>query len=131
MRQIFNNLWLGDYDDLEKCSNKKGWIVIYVGYDSRFEREGKNVIYYKLIDDAIKQGEVINNAVSYLERYGSNYKNILVCCDAGLSRSPYIVARLISQRLGCNMDTAYKMLKAVYPQADENTPLRINDEVVE
>ncbi len=134
MKQITNKMWIGDHDDLVTQSKLYDWVIVYVGSDDKFkEREHprrSNLYMMPLVDDSIKQEDKITEIIcELLVIYEDVYDNnkILICCDSGLSRSPYMVARWISYRLKCDMNTAYNMLKSVYKQADEETPLRCND----
>jgi len=135
MKQITNNLWLGEYTDIKEWLSKdENNYVVYVGSDNKLkEREYPNndrIRVFSLRDDSIPQEKIIKDIIFYIG-YPHNLKmfdqKILLCCDAGISRSPYIMARIISRSLNCDMNNAYQMLLSVYPQADEETPLRLND----
>lgn len=124
MIKVFNWLWIGDYKDLTEQYDKLD--CIYVG-SQKLPRPIK-CSYAQLQDEPILQKEQIQNAINELMNFFRDGREVLICCDAGLSRSPYIVARFISQLLNCSMDTAYDMLQAIYRPTDSASPLRCNDE---
>ncbi len=127
MKQITNYIWLGSYTDIKEALDKK-MKVVYVGSVptdeiNRIFKHEEDIVVINLIDDAIKQKKKLKQITLDIPPF----HKVLICCDCGLSRSPYVVAREIAYFLDVDMDYAYQILKIKYPEADENTPLRVND----
>lgn len=123
MIKLFNWLWIGDYKDLTEQYDKLD--CIYVG--SQRLPSPIQCSYIQLQDEPILQKKEIQKAVIELKNFFTDGRKVLICCDAGMSRSPYIVARFICYMLDCDMDTAYDMLQAIYRSTDSASPLRVND----
>lgn len=58
----------------------------------------------------------IEQAISIIEEYQSNYRPLLVFCHAGMDRSPFIVACYIAKHYGGTPEEAYAIVKQERPQ---------------
>lgn len=122
MDEIIPNLWLGDKEDAEKVDD--GFIVVSVA-DKAIDRDNFLIPIYNLWGKEYN-GKVENmdafmvkkarKLIAHLLGYG---KKVLVHCDAGIDRSPFIVAKVI-QGHDVNFEKAYAFVKKKHPQTFEH-----------
>jgi len=124
VKQVIDKLWIGTYDDLINSDKD----FIYLGNNKLSLDKLTKGRHIELKDDDSKQAIRILRAVNHIVKHIAYSNNdLLVCCDTGISRSPYVIASYYAYTLAIEINEAYKLLKKHYPEADEQTPLRIND----
>ena len=140
MIKVRNNLFQGSLDDLNIETlriNKITHVIVaakeldcilpdYICWNDRLQ-ECTHFIHYNLVDDATDQKELINEILCDLNGFLREIDSkILVICAAGLSRSPYIIARYLSKKDGKSLDIIYRELKILNNAIDENTQMKCN-----
>jgi len=132
MKQVIHNLWLGDYShatDIERLKELGITTVMNVGYSLNPDKKqyiDAKIRYFKvgLKDEPNNSPQLIRFAVKALKSFITHGEKTLIHCASGLSRSPFVVALYIKETHECTLDEAYDILKGVYPQADEESPLK-------
>jgi len=132
MKQVIHNLWIGDCShatDIKLLKELGITMVLNVGYSLNPDRNkyiNAGIRYFKvgLKDEPTNSKQLIRLAVKALKSFIIHGEKTIIHCAAGLSRSPFIVALYIMETHDCDLNEAYKILKEVYPAADEETPLK-------
>lgn len=132
MKQVIHNLWIGDCShatDIGLLKEIGITMVMNVGYSlkpdiTKYSAEGIRYFKIGLKDDTTNSKQLVRFAVKALKSFVTHGERTLIHCAAGLSRSPFIVALYIMETHDCDLDGAYKILKEVYPQADEESPMK-------
>jgi len=129
MNKIRANVWLGDYADAVRVKLLKQLgitSVINLSYELNDPvNRGVNWLKVGLTYDSRNQGKLINLAIDLIEKLRSSGESILVHCAAGMSRSPYVVAKWLADReYAGDLNKAYKELKKLHPVTDDESPLR-------
>ena len=128
VRKITRQLWLGDAEDACDNTTLKRVGVTAVLNVANGMYEGPDYLSFKhlkigLLDDGSDQ-EIMKQLAAYtLKQLIDSGEVVLIHCGAGLSRSPYIVARYLSRRNKISLSKAYYQLKQLAPGIDENSPL--------
>jgi len=137
MKQVIHNLWIGDCShatDIELLKEIGITMVMNVGYSlnpDRTKYSDEGIRYFKvgLKDEPSNSKQLIRLAVKALKSFITHGERTLIHCAAGMSRSPFIVALYLMETHDCDLDGAYKMLKVIYPAADEETPLKFTKDL--
>lgn len=128
LTKIRHNLWVGDLNDAEDTARltKLGITsVLTVANECALNKDYTQIKYLKvgLIDDSVKQGAQIELATKVLTNLMDRNENVLVHCSCGICRSPFIIAKYLSNKLKISLSRAYALVRDKYKIADENTYL--------
>lgn len=115
---VINNIYLGSQDCCELSILKKYNIkhVLSVGVDSFFKYDDVN---YKFIDcfdlPEVNIVEILNNCLEFIKNAVNKFQNILIHCNAGVSRSSAIVIGYLMVENNLDYNVAYDLIKQVRP----------------
>lgn len=121
MIKVRDNLYLGDYEDSKNLQNllqHKIKTVLNVAYEldnPHFSPGMINNIKVGLIDDNIEQTNAIVLAKEMLTILLGMKGNVLVHCVMGLSRSPMIIVRALSELEDKSLLEVYEELITLVP----------------
>jgi len=134
MIKIKKNLYQGDLDDLDLTTLRISSIqVVIVVAEELYnvipqkiewnDNDNTFIWKYNIRDDSSNQEDEIVNILDDIESSILGKNKTLVLCSAGISRSPYVIARYLNQVDGLTMGEAYEYLKKLNPAVDDRTPL--------
>jgi len=124
MKQIRKNLYLGDIEDAKNAKLLKsiGITTILSVCRSNFNLpEGIKILKVGLEDSSNNESYMISLAVYVLKRLLKEGEKVLVHCDCGIFRSPFIIASYLAIKESKTLEEAYKELKEIAPEiSDDN-----------
>jgi protein-tyrosine phosphatase len=121
MRQISPHLlWLGhagDGRDAKRILDAGIEAVVQLAADEPVLALPREVIYcrFPLVDAAGNDGKLLDLAVSTLASLIAAKRPTLVCCSAGLSRSPAIAAAALAKALDMEPDACLRTIAELAP----------------
>lgn len=115
--QILDRIWIGDQQDAENEELVKTFTAIINLNMRESEKELELVKKYNILYANFGR---LNLAAGYLFGAYNNGKKILVHCEAGMDKSPFVVARCISVMCKITLAEAYKFVKERHKQTIEH-----------
>lgn len=117
--RILDRLFVGDSEWTAEQLRALGiWKVVNVG---GVEKKWHHISHIHLSDDGENNPSAIATAVQEVSE-GVRMGPTLVCCRAGISRSPFVVVQWL-QRMGMSRCEAYEFVKAKAPATQINIDL--------
>lgn len=149
MINVFNNLWVGNMEDLKQPLDWSNWAIIHACKEP-FHREllgyttlgapkdnpeylvaRRDLILYLNLIDAPKPEyipeEIINTAIDFIDEHLKQKRNVFVHCNQGESRAPGItLLYLISKKIiSEDPETILKIFQAMYPNYNPGEGMRL------
>lgn len=117
--KIRDNLYLSSHDsiNLRKIEENRINVIINVANEISSPSFRKVASYHCGFSDTAKEAEKhTNDIVGFVNGLLDEGKKVLIHCNHGASRSPHIVASVISQREKKDYDFAYQEVKELHPR---------------
>lgn len=120
--KIRENLYLSSHSSIRHRSVEENRINVIVNVANEISSPSfrKVASYHCGFDDTVKEAEKhTDEIVAFVNELLDEGKKVLVHCNHGASRSPHIVASVISARENKSYDQSYQEVRSLHPRAME------------
>lgn len=118
LRQIRDWLYTGTYAD---AANSNGLRAQNIGAVLELERpishEGITSLFLHIQDGLALRPETLTRAVEFVRTQHALNQNVLIACNAGISRSPTLAAVMLKELEALPLHDAFMLVRAANPEA--------------
>jgi len=115
---IIEHLFLGSQDccDLVVLEQYNIRHVLSLGVDAPVKSINKTYMFVKILDlEVVDLHQYLSQCISFIDNAINSKKNVLVHCNAGVSRSASVILAYLIVKNNLTFDDAYLMVKTARP----------------